>query len=65
MKQRSLGVAPEKDIAVLRVDAPKASLKAIPLGDSSQLSVGRKVLAIGNPFALDTTLTVGCRQCTR
>jgi S1-C subfamily serine protease len=34
-------------------------LKAIPLGNSDDLSVGRKVLAIGNPFALDTTLTVG------
>jgi len=54
-----VGTAPEKDIAVLRIDAPQGLLKPIPLGDSSQLSVGRKVLAIGNPFALDTTLTVG------
>lgn len=54
-----VGTAPEKDIAVLRIDAPHAQLKPIPLGDSAQLSVGRKVLAIGNPFAVGTTLTVG------
>ena len=54
-----VGVSPEKDIALLRIDAPEEELHPIPLGDSDQLSVGRKVLAIGNPFALDTTLTVG------
>jgi len=54
-----VGASPEKDIALLRINAPDEKLKAIPLGDSSTLSVGRKVLAIGNPFALDTTLTVG------
>ena len=53
-----VGASPEKDIALLRID-PEEPLRAIPLGDSSELSVGRKVLAIGNPFALDTTLTVG------
>jgi len=54
-----VGFAPEKDIAVLRINAPNEDLKPISLGDSSALSVGRKVLAIGNPFALDTSLTVG------
>ncbi len=54
-----VGTAPEKDIALLRIDAPKEDLRGIPLGNSEDLSVGRKVLAIGNPFALDTTLTVG------
>jgi S1-C subfamily serine protease len=54
-----VGTSPEKDIALLRINAPDENLKAIPLGDSDTLSVGRKVLAIGNPFALDTTLTVG------
>ncbi|MCH7742077.1 MAG: trypsin-like peptidase domain-containing protein [Proteobacteria bacterium] len=54
-----VGASPEKDIALLRIDAPGEKLKAIVLGDSNSLSVGRKVLAIGNPFALDTTLTVG------
>jgi S1-C subfamily serine protease len=54
-----VGLAPERDIAVLKIDAPKAKLKALPLGDSGDLRVGRKVLAIGNPFGLDATLTTG------
>ena len=54
-----IGVAPEKDLAVLRIDAPKELLFPLPVGDSSELEVGRKVLAIGNPFGLDTTLTTG------
>jgi S1-C subfamily serine protease len=54
-----VGASPEKDIALLRIAAPDEKLKAVVLGDSTSLSVGRKVLAIGNPFALDTTLTVG------
>jgi len=54
-----VGLAPEKDLAVLRIAAPKSQLYPLPIGDSSQLEVGRKVLAIGNPFGLDTTLTVG------
>jgi S1-C subfamily serine protease len=54
-----IGVAPEKDLAVLRLLRPPDNLVTLPLGDSSELSVGRKVLAIGNPFGLDTTLTTG------
>ncbi|PLW82068.1 2-alkenal reductase [Kineobactrum sediminis] len=54
-----VGVAPEKDLAVLRIDNPPSTLTSLPVGDSSELSVGRKVLAIGNPFGLDTTLTTG------
>lgn len=54
-----IGTAPEKDVALLKIEAPSKFLKPIPLGNSNLLSVGRKVLAIGNPFALDTTLTVG------
>ncbi len=54
-----IGVAPEKDLAVLRIANPPDHLVSLPLGDSSELSVGRKVLAIGNPFGLDTTLTTG------
>lgn len=54
-----VGLAPERDIAVLRIDAPKNKLAVLPLGDSSDLRVGRKVLAIGNPFGLDATLTTG------
>ncbi|MBK6511514.1 MAG: trypsin-like peptidase domain-containing protein [Haliea sp.] len=54
-----IGVAPEKDLAVLRMQRPPDNLVTLPLGDSSELTVGRKVLAIGNPFGLDTTLTTG------
>jgi len=54
-----VGVEPDKDLAVLRIDAPREKLQAIDVGDSSLLEVGRKVVAIGNPFGLDTTLTVG------
>jgi S1-C subfamily serine protease len=54
-----IGVAPEKDLAVLRIENPPEDLVSLPLGDSSELTVGRKVLAIGNPFGLDTTLTTG------
>ena len=54
-----IGVAPEKDLAVLRMNQPPGDLVTLPLGDSSELTVGRKVLAIGNPFGLDTTLTTG------
>ena len=54
-----IGVAPEKDLAVLRIEAPEDVLFPLPVGDSGELEVGRKVLAIGNPFGLDTTLTTG------
>lgn len=54
-----VGTAPEKDLAVLKIDAPPELLKPLLPGTSGNLSVGRKVLAIGNPFGLDTTLTTG------
>lgn len=54
-----VGIAPERDLAVLKITAPKQHLQPLPLGDSSSLSVGRKVMAIGNPFGLDATLTTG------
>jgi S1-C subfamily serine protease len=54
-----VGMAPDKDIAVLRIAAPREKLTPLPFGDSDQLRVGRKVLAIGNPFGLDNTLTTG------
>jgi S1-C subfamily serine protease len=55
-----VGTDPENDLAVLRFDPPKGSeLKTVPFGDSQNLKVGQKVMAIGNPFALERTLTVG------
>ena len=54
-----VGVAPDKDIAVLQINAPPDDLKPIPLGDSESLRVGQKVFAIGNPFGLDHTITSG------
>ena len=54
-----VGVAPDKDIAVLQIAAEPAELQPIPIGDSEDLQVGQKVFAIGNPFGLDHTITAG------
>ncbi len=54
-----VGYAPEKDLAVLKIDAPKNILKPIPVGMSDDLLVGQSVYAIGNPFGFDQTLTTG------
>jgi S1-C subfamily serine protease len=54
-----VGVAPDKDLAVLRIDIPKRDLRPIPVGNSVNLRVGQSVFAIGNPFGLDQTLTTG------
>ncbi len=54
-----VGVDRQNDIAVLHVDADEESLFPLTLGDSSKLLVGQKALAIGNPFGLERTLTVG------
>ena len=54
-----IGTAPDKDIAVLHIDAPPQKLLPLPIGQSAMLKVGQKVLAIGNPFGLDQTLTTG------
>lgn len=56
---RPVGADPSNDLAVIKTDAPAEKLTVIPLGDSSKLIVGQKVLVIGNPFGLDRTLTVG------
>jgi S1-C subfamily serine protease len=58
-KARIVGAAPDKDLAVLRIDAPHARLHPIPIGSSKDLQVGQSVFAIGNPFGLDQTLTTG------
>ena len=56
---RIVGVAPEKDLAVLKIDAPADVLIPMRIGRSADLLVGQKVYAIGNPFGLDQTLTTG------
>jgi S1-C subfamily serine protease len=58
-KAALVGVFPDRDVAVLRIDAPKEKIKPILLGVSRDLQVGQKVYAIGNPFGLDQTLTTG------
>lgn len=56
---RLVGQDPDKDLAVLKIEAGSGSLEAIPVGESKELQVGQKVFAIGNPFGLDQTLTTG------
>ena len=56
---RFVGADPDNDLAVIKIDVPKEKLRVIPMGDSSKLKVGQKVLAIGNPFGLGQTLTTG------
>lgn len=58
-KARVVGVDPGKDICVLKVDAPAFDLFPIDVGTSAGLRVGQGAMAIGNPFGLDHTLTVG------
>ncbi len=54
-----VGAAPSFDLAVLSIKAPKGKLKPLNHGASDTLQVGQKVLAIGNPFGFDFTLTTG------
>ncbi len=54
-----IGSDPDNDLAVIKIEAPKEKLKVIPMGDSKNLKIGQKVLAIGNPFGLQQTLTTG------
>src|SRR5262249_53470972 len=55
-----IGKDPDTDLAVIRLlQPPKDPLTVVPFGDSDRLTAGQKVLAIGNPFGLDRTLTTG------
>jgi len=54
-----VGYSTDHDLAVLRIAAPPLTLQPLLVGESSDLSVGQTVLAIGNPFGLDQTLTTG------
>ena len=56
---RTVGVDPENDLAVLRFDPAGRTLEPVPLGSSRSLLVGQKVIALGNPFGLQRTLTLG------
>ena len=54
-----VGTFPDRDLAVLKIEAPKEKLPPIAVGTSRDLAVGQRVYAIGNPFGLDQTLTTG------
>lgn len=56
---REVGRDPNNDLAVIQIDVPKGGLTPIALGSSKDLQVGQKVLAIGNPYGLERTLTTG------
>jgi 2-alkenal reductase len=54
-----VGTDLDSDLAVLKVDVAQEDLHPVPVGDSNQLTVGQTVIAIGNPFGLNGTMTVG------
>lgn len=54
-----IGAEPDKDLAVLKIQAPDERLRPIRIGESKNLLVGQKAYAIGNPFGFDQTLTTG------
>ncbi len=58
-KAKVVGADPDHDIAVLQIQASESTLQPVIIGNSQSLRVGQKVLAIGNPFGLDHTLTTG------
>ncbi len=56
---KRVGTDPDKDIAVLKIEAPSNLLPPIPIGASNDLRVGQRVYAVGNPFGYDQTMTAG------
>jgi S1-C subfamily serine protease len=60
LKAKPVGVDPSNDLAVIKIELPqKSPLQFVQMGSSSNLQVGQKVLAIGNPFGLEGTLSTG------
>ncbi len=59
IKAKLVGLDPSTDIAVLKVDVKSRALKSLPLGNSDTVRVGDQVIAIGNPFGLDRSVTAG------
>jgi S1-C subfamily serine protease len=59
MKAAIVGTDPSSDLAVLKIDASSRALTPLPLGNSDAMRVGDPVVAIGNPFGLDRTVTAG------
>ena len=62
---RLVGRDPESDLAVIKIEAPPQRLATLPFGDSDRVKVGQKVIAIGNPFGLEHTLTTGVVSAIR
>ena len=54
-----VGTDPDSDLAVIKVDVPADQLQPVQMADSAQVKVGQLAVAIGNPFALEGTMTVG------
>jgi serine protease Do len=63
-KATAIGRDPKTDLAVLRIENPPQSLPVAELGDSDRLRIGQWAIAIGNPFGLDRTVTVGIISAT-
>jgi len=64
LSARVVGTDPSNDLAVIKVEGLKDSIPPLPLGDSEGLKVGQFVIAIGNPFGLERTLTFGVVSAT-
>ncbi|HWZ54410.1 MAG TPA: trypsin-like peptidase domain-containing protein [Candidatus Acidoferrales bacterium] len=58
-KAKLIGVDTRNDLALIKIDPGTRTLSTLPLGDSRNLLVGQRVLAIGNPFGFQSTLTTG------